>query len=143
MVQLTVRGIVVYDGKLLCCRNHGNDFWCLPGGKVDPGESVIDALTREIVEETGIVPVRGELVYINQFTTDEGTDVVDLFFMIENAEDYISINLALTSHGEHELEEIAFIDPRHVSIKPVFLAAEAGGYLTGTPDGSVQFRVGD
>lgn len=36
------------------------DIWVLPGGGIDPGESPVDAITREIKEESGLVtdPIR-------------------------------------------------------------------------------------
>lgn len=42
------------EGRLLCVRmNYANGGWTTPGGRVEPGESPVDALRREVLEETG------------------------------------------------------------------------------------------
>ena len=40
--------------KILLTRRTDNNRWCLPGGGIDPGESVIEACVREVWEETGL-----------------------------------------------------------------------------------------
>lgn len=42
------------DGNILLVKTH-NSGWVFPGGQVEEGENLIDALTREIKEESGIV----------------------------------------------------------------------------------------
>ena len=47
---------VIFDdqGKVLLERRSDNGFWGLPGGGVDIGESVEQAVKREVLEETGL-----------------------------------------------------------------------------------------
>lgn len=40
--------------KVLLTRRADNDLWCLPGGGMDPGESIAETCLRELVEETGL-----------------------------------------------------------------------------------------
>ena len=50
-------GSLTTDGRILLVENrrrNGSLDWSTPGGVVDPGESDLGALTREVVEETGI-----------------------------------------------------------------------------------------
>ena len=39
---------------VLLTRRTDNDQWCLPGGMIDPGESVAEGCEREVFEETGL-----------------------------------------------------------------------------------------
>jgi 8-oxo-dGTP diphosphatase len=41
------------DGKILAIKRHDNGHWEPPGGVLEPGESLTDALVREVREETG------------------------------------------------------------------------------------------
>src|SRR5258708_15844732 len=48
--------IVVNDqDQILVIRRTDNGNWAVPGGAMDPGESITDAAVRETQEETGIV----------------------------------------------------------------------------------------
>lgn len=55
------------EGRLLVHRRSDNDLWSIPGGRLEVGESVSQAVIREVREETGIEvePVRLVGVYSN------------------------------------------------------------------------------
>ncbi|MCA9389772.1 NUDIX domain-containing protein [candidate division WWE3 bacterium] len=44
----------IKDGKILMVREPHKDFFVLPGGKQDPGETSIQTLQRELQEELGV-----------------------------------------------------------------------------------------
>ena len=41
--------------KILLTRRSDNGKWCLPGGRMEPGESAAEACEREVLEETGLL----------------------------------------------------------------------------------------
>lgn len=62
---LSVGCVAVYDGNLLMVRRgHGPAAgrWAVPGGKVEPGEMLVEAVRREMHEETGLECICGDLV---------------------------------------------------------------------------------
>lgn len=130
--RVTARGIVLHENKLLCVRlkpykehlKRDNSYWCLPGGGLDDGESLITGIEREMFEETGIKPAIGNLLYVQQFLHGD-KDYLEFFFHITNATDYLNIDLSKTTHGLEEIEEISFIDPTDSHILPEFLATES------------------
>lgn len=50
---INVRSVIQNSERILLCRMKGEDFYFLPGGHVEFGESVNAALIREIKEELG------------------------------------------------------------------------------------------
>ncbi|MBA2364239.1 MAG: NUDIX domain-containing protein [Chloroflexia bacterium] len=79
------------DGRFLLVRRADNDHWVLPGGGVEPGERVVEAVVREMEEETGIhvKPVNLIGIYSNPdviISYDRGTrryQVVSIMFLCE------------------------------------------------------------
>jgi ADP-ribose pyrophosphatase YjhB (NUDIX family) len=60
--------VVVDDhGRILLHRRTDNGLWSIPGGAMEPGESIADTVVREVREETGfdVVPERIVGVYSN------------------------------------------------------------------------------
>lgn len=128
--RITVRGIIYQDGKLFAQQLKGKDYWCTPGGGLDPYESLHDGLTRELIEETGIAPKIGKLLYVQQYA-DANKEFLEFFFHITNPEDYHTIDLEATTHGLIEVAHCEFIDPAQRTILPEFLqTANIGGILT-------------
>jgi len=125
--RVATRGIIIKDGKILCQQlkpgdnKQPRDYWCTPGGGLDIGESIKEGLHREMIEETGISPKIGKLLFIQQFSEDGIKEQMEFFFHIENAEDYESIDLTSTSHGELEIDNVEFVDPKEHNVLPAFL----------------------
>ena len=124
--RVAVRGIIFKDGKLLCqrlkaYRRNDRDFWCTPGGGLDIGEQLEVGLRREMIEETGIDPKIGRLLFVQQFSEDGEKEQMEFFFLIENPEDYGSIDLTTTTHGDIEIEHVEFVDPADNVVLPAFL----------------------
>lgn len=65
MPQICVGAVAVYDDHLLMVRRGrgpAQGEWSVPGGRVEPGETLAEAVVRELAEETGIEGVCGGLI---------------------------------------------------------------------------------
>jgi ADP-ribose pyrophosphatase YjhB (NUDIX family) len=130
--RVAVRGIVLHDGKLLCVRlkpykpniTVTAEQWATPGGGVDIGEPLLPAFEREMIEETGIKPAIGNLLYVQQFIHND-TEQMEFFFHVTNSQDYLNIDLSKTTHGNIEIAEIDFVETASTNLLPEFLRTES------------------
>ena len=126
MKRISVRAIIENNDTYFFTRLVGAEsFLCLPGGGVEQGEDLLTAFKREIVEELGIEPEVGNLLYVHQLIkTDGSVDSTSFFFHVKNSQDYAYIDLSKTTHGEQEIVEYGFYDPALVHVLPSFLKTE-------------------
>jgi ADP-ribose pyrophosphatase YjhB (NUDIX family) len=54
MPGLAVNIAVIHEGQVLLTKREDFEIWCLPGGQVEEGESLVQAAIRETKEETGL-----------------------------------------------------------------------------------------
>lgn len=54
--------------------------WGLPGGKVDPGENLLECLLRECMEELGSMPDYDRLIPLEKFTSNDKSFVYHTFW---------------------------------------------------------------
>ncbi len=80
-VELTVL-CMIYRGDEILLQNRRKEDWkgyTFPGGHVEKNESFVDALKREMKEETGLTIHHPKLAGVKQFDDKEGRYVVLLF----------------------------------------------------------------
>jgi 8-oxo-dGTP diphosphatase len=85
----TVTGLVLYQNKLLLTRRAVapfKDWWDLPGGFMDRGESPQEAIQRELREETGLAIAITRLFGIYPGTFPDDFDPFHILSMVYLAE---------------------------------------------------------
>lgn len=80
-VELTVLCLIHKNDKYLLQDRVKKDWkgYTLPGGHIEKGESIVDAVVREMKEETGLTVYNPKLCGVKQFPLDDGRYIVFLF----------------------------------------------------------------
>lgn len=101
------------QGRVLLTKRTDNGQWCLPGGAVDPGESVAEACEREVLEETGLSVRVKRLVGVYShpdklviYPDGNKVQVVALHFEAEIISGELSLSEEITDFSYFTLEEI-------------------------------------
>ena len=86
LYRVAARVLIVNDDKVLLIIEAGDDWWAIPGGGIDHGESIELAVTREIEEELGVpasdVSSDFEIVYYNIGNVVNTVPRMNLFFKV-------------------------------------------------------------
>ena len=109
-IRIRVAGILVKDGQILLVRHEKNSksYWLIPGGGVDFGESVEEALVREFQEEVGLHIQVGKLVLVHDSVpADRHRQNLNLYFTVSTAQTELKVtpDAVLRDAAFHPLEE--------------------------------------
>ena len=113
-IVVRARGIILCEGKLLVVKHpHNTSFSALPGGHLEWKEDIRECLRREIIEELGVNPEIGRLLYVNNFIDKDDMQSIEFFFEITNAHEYKNIENIKRTHA-HEIAEICWVNPNDI-----------------------------
>ena len=109
-----VGGVIFHDQSVLLVKRGqepGKDQWSLPGGAVELGETLIDALNREIYEEVSIkIKVGGFLRLLDRIVHD-GEKRVQYHYIIA---DYWGWMVSGQPQAASDASDARFVDPNEV-----------------------------
>ena len=82
-IEIRVAGILIHQGKILLAEHEkaGQSYWVIPGGRVKFGETLQEALLREMNEETGLEVEVGGRIFVNDFV-QEKRQVLNIYFEV-------------------------------------------------------------
>ena len=124
--RIRVSAVLRWRDRVLLCRHEkgGREYWLLPGGGVNSGESLVAALHRELREECGIedeLPVEGPVALVDSISpqrTVASKHVVHIIFAADltgrSLEAVTSKDVAVRGHrlvDPAELREIVLHPP--------------------------------
>lgn len=114
-----VAGLIESEDKLLVCQRRRDAkfalMWEFPGGKIQPGESPVAALRRELREELGVAVNVGPEVYRTTHKYAEMADAVEIVFFACGIREGKLENLVF--------EQLAWCEPKNLP-RMDFLAAD-------------------
>ena len=96
----SVEAIIVKNGLLLLLRRKNNPAkgqWWFPGGRIRKGESLEEALCREVKEETGLDVTACKLVNVYSRLFPERHDIT-IVFLCKCSGDKVTLNEEHTEH---------------------------------------------
>ncbi len=148
---IRVGAVVERDGALLLVRHEkpGREpYWVLPGGRLEPGETIPQCAEREVSEETGLDGRFTGVLYVSEFLR-EGRHTVDVTALVEaEGEAALGSDPEVAPGSEPTLRELRWVGPeelRSITLLPGHLKeklledgfygpSENGVYLGGGAD---------
>lgn len=127
-LRVRASGLLVKDEKILLVKLRSpisnDDIWTPPGGGVEFGESIHEALKREFKEETGLYVEVGKLIHINELL-EVPFHAMEFYFWVEEVDGKLELGKDPEHDAESqllkELEFVSYHELRKRKVKPDFL----------------------
>jgi ADP-ribose pyrophosphatase YjhB (NUDIX family) len=115
--RVRAAAIIVKDGEILLVRHvkHGRTYWLLPGGGVKYGETIEEAIVREIKEETNLdIVVQRPVMMNDSVPPDRHRHVLNICFTARIT------GGTLQTEDSEVLKEVKFVPIDTISDLPLF-----------------------
>ena len=116
-VRPSVRGIIIRDGKVAMVHSLKYDYYKFPGGGMEDGEGLEEALLREVVEESGLQVILSSireygLVHRVQKGQKEAIFIQDNYYYLCDVEEKVG-SQKLDDYEAEERFTLEYVDPAH------------------------------
>ena len=139
---IRVGAVVEREGALLLVRHQKPDrdpYWVLPGGRLEPDETIPQCAEREVAEETGLSARFSGVLYVSEFLR-EGRHTVDVIARMEAEGDArLGRDPEVAPGSEPTLRELRWVNAEELEeiellprpLKDRLLKDAAGGWAAG------------
>jgi 8-oxo-dGTP pyrophosphatase MutT (NUDIX family) len=115
-VRPSVRGIIIRNQKVGMVHSLKYDYYKFPGGGIEPNENNIDALLREVKEESGMRVIPNSIkeygmVHRIQKGNEEDVFIQDNYYYLCNTDEVIGLQF-LEGYEKEERFTLEFVDPK-------------------------------
>ena len=120
-LRLRVMGISMSEDRLLLIKHKGfgaeGYLWAPPGGGVEFGESITDALKREFLEETGLEVEVEQFLFVNEYIALP-LHAVELFFSVKRIGGELKLGSEERNSGQRVIEELRYFTIKALRLLP-------------------------
>jgi 8-oxo-dGTP diphosphatase len=98
-LKISCAAIVDDNGRTLLVRKRDTDFYMQPGGKIEPGETPLACLKRELMEELGVSFPEAQMRYLGNFSEIAANEpdvmlAADIYLIRHNVHPIVSGEIA-------------------------------------------------
>lgn len=117
-IRNSAKALIIRDGKMLAVhiKSGGEEWYIMPGGGQQAGETLPEAVRREVAEEPGLTVEPPELAFVAEGTQGEKSHRVDLVFLCA----YIGEIPGAVLHPDTNQTGVNWLDIENLLAEPLY-----------------------